>query len=98
MRYKVVKKTYISNDKPVSNYYVMYEKKVWWKKELVWRYCKEFTYASYDSFSGEPVKRPTLTEAEDYIKIQMRVDNDEFTPEDIKIYECRDTKLDKILK
>ena len=98
MRYKVVKKTYISNDKPVSNYYVMYEKKVWWKKELVWRYCKEFTYASYDSFSGEPVKRHTLTEAEDYIKIQMRVDNDEFAPEDIKIYECRDTKLDKILK
>ena len=98
MKYKVVKKTYISNDKPVSNYYVMYEKKVWWKKEPVWRYCKEFTYASYDTFSGEPVKRPTLTEAEDYIKIQMRVDNDEFTPEDIKIYECRDTKLDKILK
>lgn len=98
MRYKVVKKTYISNDKPVSNYYVMYEKKVWWKKELVWRYCKEFTYASYDSFSGEAVKRHTLTEAEDYIKIQMRVDNDEFAPEDIKIYECRDTKLDKILK
>ena len=98
MRYKVVKKTYISNDRPVSNYYVMYEKKVWWKKELIWRYCKEFTYASYDTFSGEPVKRPTLTEAEDYIKIQMRVDNDEFAPEDIKIYECRDTKLDKILK
>ena len=98
MRYKVVKKTYISNDKPVSNYYVMYEKKVWWKKETVWRYCKEFTYASYDSFSGEPVKRHTLTEAEDYIKIQMRVDNDEFAPEDIKIYECRDVKLDKILK
>lgn len=98
MRYKVVKKTYISNDKPVSNYYVMYEKKVWWKKEPVWRYCKEFTYTSYDTFSGEPVKRPTLTEAEDYIKIQMRVDNDEFAPEDIKIYECRDTKLDKILK
>ena len=97
MRYKVVKKTYISNDKPVSNYYVMYEKKVWWKKEPVWRYCKEFTYASYDTFSGEPVKRP-LTEAEDYIKIQMRVDNDEFAPEDIKIYECRDTKLEKILK
>jgi hypothetical protein len=28
----------------------------------------------------------------------MRIDNDEFEPEDIKIYECRDTKLDKILK
>jgi hypothetical protein len=98
MRYKVVKKTYISNDKPVSKYYVMYEKKVWWKKEPVWRYCKEFTYASYDTFSGEPVKRSNLVEAEDYIKIQMRIDNDEFAPEDIKIYECRDTKLDKILK
>ena len=98
MRYKVVKKTYISSDKPVNNYYVMYEKKVWWKKESVWRYCKEFTYASCDTFSGEPVKRSSLTKAEDYIKIQMRVDNDEFEPEDIKIYECRDTKLNKILE
>jgi hypothetical protein len=98
MRYKVVKKTYISNDKPVSKYYVMYEKKVWWKKEPVWRYCREHTYTSYDSWRGEPVKRNNLVEAEDYIKIQMRIDNDEFEPEDIKIYECRDTKLDKILK
>jgi hypothetical protein len=32
MRYKVVKETHICDDKPVSSYYVMYEKKVWWKK------------------------------------------------------------------
>jgi hypothetical protein len=98
MRYKVVKETHICDDKPVNNYYVMYEKKVWWKKEPVWRYCREHTYASYDTWRGEPVKRNNLVEAEDYIKIQMRIDNDEFEPEDIKIYECRDTKLDKILK
>ncbi len=98
MRFKVVKKTFIFNDKVSEYYYVQYEKRVWWKKEPVWRYCKEFTYASYDTFSGEPVKRSNLVEAEDYIKIQMRIDNDEFAPEDIKIYECRDTKLDKILK
>ena len=98
MRYKVVKKTYISDDKPVSNYYVMYEKKVWWKKEPVWKYCREHTYVTYDSWIGEPVKRRSLIEAEDYIKIQMRVDNDEFAPEDIKIYECRDSKLSKILE
>ena len=98
MRYKVVKKTYISNDKPVSNYYVMYEKKVWWKKEPVWRYCREFTYASYDSWRGEPVKRSNLVEAEDYIKVQMKLKNGDFKDEDIKIYECRDSKLEKILK
>lgn len=101
MRYKVVKKTYISNDKPVSSYYVMYEKKVWWKREPVWRWCREMTYASYDSWRGEPVKRNTLKEVEDYIHLQMRIDNDEFAPEDVKIYECprssRDNKLDNIL-
>jgi hypothetical protein len=98
MRYKIVKETYISNDKPVNLYYVMYEKKVWWKKEPVWRYSREYTYATHDSFWGEPVKRYSLIEAEDYIKIQIRVHNNEFAPEDIKIYECRDSKLNKILK
>ena len=97
MRYKVVKETHICDDKPVSSYYVMYEKKVWWKKEPVWRYCKKFDY-SYGTFSGGLIKKENLVEAEDYIKLQMRIDNNEFEPEDIKIYECRDTKLDKILK
>lgn len=97
MRYKIVKKTYISGDKPVNSYYVMYEKKVWWKKEPVWRYCREHTYSSQDSFFGDPVKRCSLTAAEDYINIRMRIDNNEFTPEDIKIYECRDSKLKKLL-
>jgi hypothetical protein len=27
----------------------------------------------------------------------MKIDNGDFEPEDIKIYECRDSKLDKIL-
>lgn len=98
MRYKVVKKTYISSDKPVNNYYVMYEKKVWWKKEPIWRYCREDTYVTYDSWIGEPVKRSNLVEAEDYIKIQMKLKNGDFKDEDIKIYECRDSKLEKILK
>ena len=98
MRYKIVKKTYISDDKPVIRYYVMYEKKLWWKKEPVWRYCREHTYVTYDSWIGEPVKRVTLTEAEDYIKVQMKLNNGDFKDEDIKIYECRDSKLEKILK
>lgn len=100
MRYKVVKKTQISHHHKgaITNYLVMYEKKVWWKKEPVWRYCRERTYVTQDSWIGEPVQRPTLTEAEDYIKIQMRIDNKEFTTEDIKIYECRDSKLNKILE
>lgn len=98
MRFKVVKKTYISDDKPVSKYYVMCEKKVWWKKEPVWRYCREHTYVTYDSWRGEPVKRSNLVEAEDYIKVQMKLKNGDFKDEDIKIYECRDSKLEKILK
>ena len=98
MRFKVVKKTYISDDKPFIKYYVMYEKKVWWKKETVWRYCREHTYVTYDSWRGEPVKRSNLVEAEDYIKIQMKLKNGDFKDEDIKIYECRDSKLEKILK
>jgi hypothetical protein len=76
----------------------MYEKKVWWKKEPVWRYCREHTYVTYDSWRGEPVKRSNLVEAEDYIKIQMKLKNGDFKDEDIKIYECRDSKLEKILK
>ena len=34
MRYKVVKKTQISHHHKgtIANYFVMYEKKVWWKK------------------------------------------------------------------
>lgn len=95
MRYKIVKETYISNDKPVNLYYVMYEKKVWWKKELVWRYCRESR--GVDG-AWVLVKRYSLTEAEDYINIQMRIGNNEFAPEDVKIYECRDSKLNKILK
>lgn len=97
MRYKVVKKTHIYDDKPIYDYYVMYERKVWWKKELVWRYCKEHTYASSDTWLGVPVKRKTLLEAENYIKLQIRINSGEFNTEDIKIYECRDSKLEKIL-
>jgi hypothetical protein len=97
MRYKVVKKTFIYNDKVVEYYFVQYEKKVWWKKEPVWRWCREHTYAS-DSWRGEPVSRNTLKEAEDYIKVQMKLNNGDFKDEDIKIYECRDSKLEKILK
>jgi hypothetical protein len=70
----------------------MYEKKVWWKKEPVWRHCKE----SNHDYSTQ-VKRSILKEAEDYILLQMRIDNGDFQPEDIKIYECRDSKLNRIL-
>lgn len=97
MRYKVVKKTFIHNDKPFERFYIMYEKKVWYKKEPVWKYCREYTYASMDSWVGDPVVRDNLSSAEDYIKLQMRIDNGDFDPEDIKIYECRDSKLDKVL-
>jgi hypothetical protein len=70
----------------------------WWKKEPVWRWCREQTYSSYDSWRGSLVSRNTLKEAEDYIKVQMKLNNGDFKDEDIKIYECRDSKLEKILK
>lgn len=98
MRYKVVKKTFVYSESVEELYFVQYEKKVWWKKEPVWRWCRERTYLSYDSWSGEPVSRNTLKEAEDYIKVQMKLQNGDFKDEDIKIYECRDSKLEKILK
>lgn len=97
MRYKIQKKSYISNDKICDTYYVLYEKKLWWKKTPVWKHCREFTYASYDTFSGEAVQRSTIQEAEDYINSQMKKQNGDLDPVDIKIYECRDSKLNKIL-
>jgi len=92
MRYKIVKKYYHHNDKAKEVFYVMYEKKVWWRKEPVWRYSKEPTYDSSTSFY-----RDTLKEAEDYITMQIKIENGDFDPVDIKIYECRYSKLNKIL-
>jgi hypothetical protein len=98
MRYKIQKSSYVQDGKVKDLYYVLYKKKVWWKKEPVWRNCREFTYASYDSWLGERVKRDTLTDAEYYIKEQILTDDIKgLGPVDIKIYECRDSKLDKIL-
>ena len=98
MRYKIVKKSDIYNHQVSTHYYVMYEKKLWWRKEPIWKYCREETWASYGSWRGVPVKRESLSEAEDWIKLQMKINNGDFKDEDIKIYECRDSKLDKILK
>lgn len=92
MRYKIVKHYYTGSDRVLEYFFVMYEKKVWWKKEPVWRHCKE----SNHDYSTQ-VKRGILKEAEDYILLQMKIDNGDFQPEDIKIYECRDSKLNRIL-
>lgn len=97
MRYKIVKEKFRNNSKVHEYYCVMKEVKKWYHRKPVWKHCREFTYASYDSFNGEAVCRSTLKEAEDYIKDMMKADNENLQPEDIKIYECRDTKLDKIL-
>lgn len=98
MRYKVVKKKFVYSENVEERYFIQYEKKVWWKKSPVWRWCREKTYSSYDSWRGEPVSRNTLKEAEDYIKVQVKLQNGDFKDEDIKVYECRDSKLEKILK
>lgn len=96
MRYKIQKQSRPFGDAIRDYYYVLYEKKVWWKKEPIWKYCREHTYASYSSLNGERVYRNVVDEAEKYIKIRM-IEDDGFEPEDIKIYECRDSKLNKIL-
>jgi len=97
-RYKIRKHSWVSSDDKINeNYYVLYEKKVWWKKEPIWKHCREYTYASYDSWGGERVTRGSIEAAEKYIKLQM-IKDDGLEPEDIKIYECRNSKLEKILK
>jgi hypothetical protein len=63
MRYKIVKHYYTelaSSDRVLEYFFVMYEKKVWWKKEPVWRHCKE---SNHDYWIQ--VKRGILKEAED---------------------------------
>jgi hypothetical protein len=97
MRYKIVKEKQRNESVIHESYYVMKEVKRWYHRKPVWRYCREFTYASYDSWSGEYVRRKTLKEAEDYIRDMMKADVTDLQPEEIRIYECRDTKLDKIL-
>ena len=97
MRYKVVKHLYRSNEKVFENFQVMKEVKKWYSKNTKWVYCREFTYASMDSYRGEIVTRDTLQAAEDYIKDMMRADDLEFGTTDVRIYECRDSKLNKIL-
>lgn len=94
MRYKIVKKSYIYDDKVYNSYYIMYEKKTWWSKKPVWKYCRE---EDSDSLIGNRVFRDSLQKAEEWVKLQIRKEMGEFDPEDIKIYECRDSKLNSIL-
>lgn len=97
MRYKVVKREVLIDYVPTDRYYVMKEVKRWYHRKPIWKYCKEFTYASYDTWNGERVVRNTLKEAEEYIKKRMKADNHNSEPQDIKVYECRSSKIDKVL-
>jgi len=96
-RYKIQKHFWVSSreqeDKIHTTYYILYEKKLWWKKEPIWKHCTEH---DWDCGSCK-VSRGTVDAAEKYIKVKMKEDEG-FEPEDIKIYECRDSKLEKILK
>lgn len=96
MRYKIVRKEDVFDEKLRERFFVMCEYKPWWSRTLRWEYCREFTYASMDTMRGEPVVRDTLSKAEQYIKSKLLEQN--LTEEDVRIYECRDSKLDKILK
>lgn len=96
MRYKIVRKEDVFDEKLRERFFVMYEYKPWWSRTTRWGYCRESTYASDDSWKGVPVVRDTLAKAEQYINSRLLEEN--LTQEDVKIYECRDSKLDKILK
>lgn len=96
MRYKIVRKEDVFDEKLRERFFVMQEYKPWWSRTPRWKHCREFTYASHDSWTGEPVVRDTLAKAEQYINSLLLQQN--LTQEDVKIYECRNSKLDKILK
>jgi len=96
-RYKIVKKT-SRNGEDINEYYnILKEVKRWYRSKPTWKYCREFTYASYDSARGERVRRGSLKTAEEYVKNMMNADNIGNTSQDIKIYECRNSKIDKLL-
>jgi hypothetical protein len=105
MRYKIQKSDFFHINPAtrlsiiLTEYYVLYEKKLWWKKSLVWRNCKEWKYDSFDGHTNFcNVKRSSLEDAEYYIKSEMlKRDLEEIVPIDVKIYECRDQKIDRIL-
>ena len=98
MRYKIQKEPYVHNNKIYDRYYVLYEKKVWWKRKTVWKYCREWTYSSMDDWQGDRISFNLLKDAENFIIERMKIDNVDLSIKDIKIYECREEKLDKLLQ
>jgi len=92
-RYKIVKKTSRYSEQIREYYNIMKEVKRWYRSKPMWKYCMEYTYDSYHR-----VSRNTLKEAEKYVQNMMNADNIGNTSQDIKIYECRDSKIDKLLK
>jgi len=93
MRYKIVRKEYIYKEKVYERFHVMYESKAWWRKPK-WKYCREFTYATYDNWIGDKVVRNTLAEAESYINSLFL--EEKLESEDVRIYETRESKLSRI--
>lgn len=96
MKYKIVRKEYLYKEEVYERFYVMYESMAWWRKPK-WKHCREFTYASYDDWIGEKVIRNTLAEAESYINSLFLQEKLELESEDVRIYETRESKLNKIL-
>lgn len=93
MRYKIVRKEFLYKEQVIDRFHVMYESKAWWRKPK-WKYCREFTYPTYDDWIGEKVVRNTLAEAESYINSQFL--KEKLESEDVRIYETRESKLNKI--
>lgn len=88
MRYKIVKEEVLIDYTLTDKYYIMKEVKRWYHRKPVWKYCREY---------GEIVVRNTLKEAEEYVKKRIKADNYKGEIKDIKIYECRSSKIDKVL-
>ena len=97
MKYKIVKKYHKHNDVVSERFYVMKEHKPWWSSKPRWKHCREFTYASYDSWKGERVSRNTLEKAEEYVDNMIKSDAIPNETQDIKIIEATSIKRERKL-
>jgi hypothetical protein len=84
-KYKIVEVDYRWGEEVLTKYYVMWLGKKWYNFKDKWHYCREYTYASYDTYGGERVSRSTLEDAELYVTNMCKTLN---KPKDIKIIEC----------
>ncbi len=94
MKYKIVKKTKRVDSTINECYYIMKEVKSRFSKKLKWKYVKHTSNGKHipsrKSFQYK-------SEAENYVKDLIEADKTITGIQDVKIYECRDSNIDKLL-